>query len=410
MKGIKAILLCCLQFTILIFSCVSDGNTQNLTGSEPANSSPPLIIGLDADMSAGAVEGGVAIKRGAQLAIDEINAAGGVLGRSLSLLIKDHRGNPARGKFNISAFAKTENLVAVMGGVHTPVVLEELPLLHENKLIFLDPWAAGTPIVDNGYLPNFVFRVSVRDAEAGMVMMSHAKSMGKSKVALLLERTGWGRSNERSLSIAAEKLGISISTIVWVNWRQKSMQDEMDTIARSDAEAIMLVVNSPEGVVAMNSFLDKGLENKLGVISHWGIAGGNFVEQVGIDALNKIDLSVLQTFSFASDDQSSKKARIFERYKQNYEQSVIPESVPGAVGVAHAYDLVHLLKIAIENAGTTDSSKVRDALENIEEYQGLVKYYKPPFTPSRHDALLRDDYIMSSYDERGFLIPIGTNQ
>ena len=121
-----------------------------------AKNNVPIIVGLDADLSAGSARSGIAIQRGAEIAVAELNARGGVLGRPLQLMALDHRGNPARGADNLLQFAETENLVAVMGGLHTPVALYELKLIHQHKLIYLGPWAAGTPVVENGYNPNFV--------------------------------------------------------------------------------------------------------------------------------------------------------------------------------------------------------------------------------------------------------------
>ena len=146
----------------------------------------PIIIGLDADMSAGAAEGGLSIQRGAEIAIAEINEGGGVLGRPLQLKIKDHRGNPVRGANNIKSYAAMDNLVAVLGGVHTPVAMHELPLIHQHKIIYLGPWAAGTPVVKNGYQPNYVFRVSIRDEFAGAFLVQKALQKGYRKVALAL--------------------------------------------------------------------------------------------------------------------------------------------------------------------------------------------------------------------------------
>lgn len=386
------------------------GPTDNAAVRVAEAAKPPLIIGLDADMSAVAVEGGQAIRRGAQIAIDEINAAGGVLGKNLELMIKDHRGNPARGKRNIQQFAALPNLVAVLGGVHTPVALAEIPLIHQNQIVYLDPWAAGTPIIDNGYSPNYVFRVSIRDAEAGKVLLAHAKSRGVNNVALLLERTGWGRSNQRSMTAAAEKLGMAVSATAWVNWRQKNMIEEIQTIARSDAQAIMLVVNAPEGVVAINEILNNEVTKVLPIVSHWGIASGSFVESLGLEALNRADLTVLQTFSFLQSDANPAITRVFEAYKEKFEPSILPESVPGAAGVAHAYDLVRLLKLAIEKAQSTEPAKIRNALEKIGEYRGLVKHYVSPFTEDWHDALMAEDYIMSTYNAQGHLVPVEVNK
>ena len=106
-----------------------------------ANHQPKeLIIGLDADMSSGSAKSGEAIRRGVQLAIDQINKQGGLLERPLKLVVRDHRGNPDRGVDNIREFSEMPNLLAVVGGIHTPVALEELPLIHENKIVYLSPW------------------------------------------------------------------------------------------------------------------------------------------------------------------------------------------------------------------------------------------------------------------------------
>ena len=121
-----------------------------------------------------------------------MNAAGGVLGRQLTLRVMDHRGNPARGEDNIRTLASDTGCLAVIGGVHTPVVLAELSVLHDLKLPMLIQWAAGTPLIDNGYKPNYVFRLFVRDELAGHFMVGELRARSIERVGLLLERTGGG--------------------------------------------------------------------------------------------------------------------------------------------------------------------------------------------------------------------------
>lgn len=384
-----------LRLLILIFFALS------------AHANEPLIIALDADLSAVAAEGGIAISRGAEIAIDEINERGGVLGRPLKLQRFDHRGNPARGIANVKRIAKLDNVVAVLGGVHTPVAMQELPLLHEHKLIYLDPWAAGTPIVDNGFNPNYVFRVSVRDAEAGKVLIKAAKQHQTKRVALLLEQTAWGRSNQSSLVRAADSQGIEVATIQWFNWGQKDFRDEISQIAEQAVDAIVFVGNAPEGAQAIKALSMNNETSKLPIYSHWGLAGGAFVEKVGIDTLQKIELFVLQTFSFMQAEDESINQRLLNSYRSKYVPDIAPEAIPGAVGVAHAYDLIHIFAKAISLANSTDRAKIRDALEQVQEHRGLVKHYRPPFSPEQHDALWADDYIISQYNELGYLVPLG---
>jgi len=366
----------------------------------------PLYIGLDADMSAVAKEGGIAIQRGALIAIEEINKAGGILNRPLELVTKDHRGNPARGIANIKAFSKQPDLVAVLGGVHTPVALKELPILHENKMIYLDPWAAGTPIVKNDYKPNYVFRISVRDEQAGKVLIKHAKKLGANKVGLLLESTGWGRSNEKSMTNAAIENGVGIAAIEWFNWGQKDMTKEISSLISQGAEAILLVANAPEGVVAAKSLLELKHTKSLPIISHWGIASGTFVENIGLDNLEKLNLSVLQTYSFTKPTNPELNDKIIKIYQKMFDSNVTAESMPGAVGTAHAYDLIHILAKAIKQAKSTKTSEIRTELERLPLHKGLVKTYSPAFTEEKHDALWAEDYIISHFDSQGNLVPL----
>lgn len=75
------------------------------------------------------------------------------------------------------------------------------------------------------------------------------------------------------------------------------------------------------------------------------------------------------------------------------------------MGTAHAYDLLHLLRMAIDASGTIDRPTVRDALEKMERYEGLVRVYDPPFSPYRHDALDLSDFRLSIFDSNGTIIP-----
>ncbi len=362
-----------------------------------------LTLALDADLSAVAVEGGEAIRAGMEIAIEEINNRGGVLGRPLVLKTFDHRGNPARGERNIEKIAKLEGVLAVFGGVHTPVALAELDKIHKYNLLFMVPWAAGTSIVDNNRVPNNVFRVSIRDQEAGEVLIRHAHDRGIKRIALILERTGWGRSNQSSLTRAAGENQLNIVSTQWINWRQTDFRTEMNAIIESGAEAIILVSNAPEATVVSKTLI-ASQATSIPLISHWGITGGDFRNSLKPEELSSLDISVIQTFSFVG--QNNARARfLLEQYQKRYPQAT-SASIHAAVGIAHSYDLVHLLARATELAASTDVDKVRHALENLPPLQGAVKHYAPAFTSSLHDALLAEDYFMTTFDNNGDLVPL----
>jgi len=384
----------------------ADRTTQAAAkGTATTDMGAPIVVGLDADMSKGAAQGGEAIRRGIVIAIDEINAAGGVLGRPLKLVVRDHRGNPARGVDNINDFAEMEDLVAVVGGVHTPVALAELESLHEHEIIYLGPWAAGTPIVENGRNPNYVFRLSVRDQYAGGFLINAARERGYKRPGLLLWRTGWGRSNEKAMTDALHQLGQEPAGVQWFNSSQKDMSQEIKALIDAGADVVMLVANPVDGVMAVNSMAELPAGERLPIISHWGITGGDFHAQAA-GVIESVELTFLQTYSFFEPPFPERAAHFSEAYCAAFGGCRSTADIISPVGTAHAYDLIHLLKLAIEEVGTIDRKSVRDALERIEHYSGLVRDYAPPFTSTRHDALDASDFRLCRYDRTGAIVPV----
>lgn len=83
-----------------------------------------------------------------------------------------------------------------------------------------------------------------------------------------------------------------------------------------------------------------------------------------------------------------------------------PRAIASPVGVAHAYDLTHLLARAIDKAGSTDRAAIRTALENLGPYDGLIKNYPRPFTSTRHEALAPEDVFMAEFAADGAIVRI----
>lgn len=375
------------------------------TLARAAGDAKPVLVGIDGEFGLANSTSAQAVELGVRAAIAEINAAGGVLkGRPLQVVTKDHRSMPARGIRNIEEFAKMPDIVAVFGGRFSPVVIEELPKLKETRLLFLAVWSSADVIVDNGMEPNYIFRLSLRDSLAMPTMLKHAHARGYKSVGLLLTNTSWGRSN---LAAAQKYLqGVSSPRLVdtaWYNWREASLVDKYLKLANAGAEAIVLVANDDEAAVLVREVAALPANKRLPILSHWGITGGEFVKQAG-PALQQVDLSVVQTFSFFKADKGA-----VDRFLQaagNVSDIKAVDQIAAPVGVAHAYDMMHILAKAIDMAGSTDRTAVRAALERVPEYKGLVKHYRPPFSPNRHEALGAEQLLMARYRADGVLVPV----
>lgn len=116
-----------------------------------------------------------------------------------------------------------------------------------------------------------------------------------------------------------------------------------------------------------------------------------------------LNFVMVQTYSFIGDDRP--KARYVLAAANRLFGAADARSIPSPVGLAHAYDLTHILARAINMAGTTERTAVRQALEQVSDYHGLIKHYARPFAPGRHDALSESDVIMTHYDADGAIVP-----
>jgi branched-chain amino acid transport system substrate-binding protein len=375
-------------------------------GPSPAARSAPVLIGLDAEFGYASSTSAEAIREGIRIAIEEINAAGGVLGgRPLALVERANHSVPARSIENIREMAAMPDLVAVFCGRFSPTVLEALPTIHEARLPLLDPWGAADSIVDNGYAPNFVFRLSLKDSWAVKALLTEVRTRGLGRVGMLLLNTSWGRS---SLKAAEEQVAASARTLRivatrWFNWNDRSFLDAYQDLRRQGAQAIVLVANANEASILVKEVAALPAAERLPILSHWGVTGGELPELAG-QALRDVDLSTVQTYSFvgASDPRATRVVAAHQRLFG----SAGPRAIRAPVGVAHAYDLTHLLARALDRAGSADRAAVRDALEQLGPYQGLIRSYPRPFTSARHEALSPDDVFLARYAEDGALVRI----
>jgi len=137
------------------------------------------------------------------------------------------------------------------------------------------------------------------------------------------------------------------------------------------------------------------------IVSHWGPAGGRFSELAGASAAK---VHFIQTYSF-SGKLSPKGEAVLAALKKKYPEVKTLADVTPAVGIANAYDAMHLTALAIAKAQSLEGPKVREAFYAIDSYAGLIKTYQKPFSPENQDALSEKDYLFTHFVE-GEILPL----
>src|ERR1043166_6877012 len=362
----------------------------------------PIKVGLVAALSGGAAKTGEGIPRGRPVAVDKINAAGGILGRKLELVRRDDESNPSKGQVAARELIDQEKVAVMFGGIDSPVALAIVPIANKEKVPFFSVWAAATPITRNGANPNFIFRVSAVDVLVDKALVQYArKTFNAKNLGLALVNNPWGESNEKGLHAAADEQGVKIAGVEKFEDRDVAMVPPRPRRRAAKADALILVGNAAPGAQVMKSL--QRINWNIPIVSHWGISGGRFPELAGAWSQK---VAFVQTYSFFGKLNPTGE-KVLAALKAKYPDIKGPGDVLPPVGVANAYDAMHLVALAIKSAGSTDGDKMRQALESIDRHEGLIKTYAKPFTPDNHDALNENDYIMVRYNGDD-IVPVAT--
>jgi branched-chain amino acid transport system substrate-binding protein len=376
----------------------------------------PLRLYIDADRTI-TKAAGIAIEQGVRTALSEVDNRLGAY--PVEIVLKDHRGNTRRSKAHLEQFLEDPKALLLFSGLHSPPLLAHKQFINDNKLLVLDPWAAAGPITRARTKENWIFRLSVDDSKAGYVIADNAINKDKfTKPYLLLEETGWGKSNNRTMSQALNKLGVKPAGVSWFKWStgENEARIILRNIFNSGADVIFFVGNAPEAKTFMRAMLS--LDKTLPIRSHWGITGGDFPEMINAAMREDLDLNFIQTsFSFVNHGEEKKAQEVLSKAKKLFPEAIkTAEDISAPTGFIHAYDLTKILIAAVEQSGLSgdvkkDRENVRQALQNLQKpVSGLIKTYNKPFSPytpaapDSHEALRMSDFVMARYGENNEII------
>ena len=375
----------------------------------PVNANKSYRIYLDADFT-GTKISSISIQQGINVALAEENYR--INGYQFEIVTKDHKGSSLRSKRNLESFLADSNALLVFSGLHSPPLLAHKNFINKNHILVLNPWAAAGPITRAEDKNNWIFRLSIDDSNAGTFISKNALKEGFKKPFLLLEDTGWGRSNQNTMTKALSANHITPSGISWFNWglginHAKLLLREAKS---SGADVIFFVGNANEGKTFAKAMLALEIELQLPIRSHWGITGGDFTEVINNEAREKLDLQFIQTkFSFLTQPQSLLAQKVLSQAIAMYPEINTAKDIKAPAGFIHAYDLTKLLITAIKQSGLKgdkhhDINMIKLALEDLNTpVHGLIKLYQRPYSPytldniNAHESLDETDYAMGYY-------------
>ncbi len=343
-------------------------------------SADSLRIGLSGPFSGGSSPMGESMRNGVRLAVEEINATGGINGRAIELVERDDQANNETGAKIADELTRTK-VVATIGIVNTGVGLSSIDAYQKARIPLMIAVSTG-PALTRKYAPpaadaNFIFRVSpTLDLEARM-LADDLKQRAVSRVGLLADDTPYGDSGVAAFGAAARSAGIEVAGVQRFHIGETDMAKPLQAVRAAGAQAVVGWGIGPELAHVARSLA--AMRWKVPFLGSWTLSMRNF-----IDAAGQAGEGALMPQTFIQDTGSAAKNSFLLAYRRRFGN----EQIPSPMSAAQGYDGMHLLALALRQAGATEGNAVRLALENLgARYQGVVTSYDKPFSAQDHDAI-----------------------
>ncbi len=323
--------------------------------SQPAAT---IKVGEFASLTGKEAAFGQSSHKGTLLAVEEINAAGGVLGKKIDFIYEDNRSTPGESATIAKKLITRDNVIAVLGEVASGRSLEAAPICQANKIPMISPSSTNPKVTETG---DYIFRVCFTDPFQGKLLAEFGKrSLKAQKVAIFSDV-----SAPYSMGLAQYFREPFVAGGGQVVSEQKYTGGDKDFKAQLTA----IKAANPDAIFVPGYYTEAGLivaqARQLGItVPLFGGDGWEAPELIQI-AGSALEGTYYSThFSAENEDPKIKKFVADFRAKNNGE-------TPDAMA-ALGYDSAMVLADAIKRAGTTDGPKLRDALAATKDYAGLT--------------------------------------
>ena len=354
-----------------------------------------IKIGFNGDLSASpSAQSGQAAVLGLKTAIEDINAAGGLLGRKVVLVVRDDLSQPPKSIQNMTDLIDNEKSWPCSARpIGNALAWKHIP--NQKKVPVMGAIGSGTDITKpmRAGADNYMFRVGMVDREQVEGVIGYLKRNPKVKnVGFMIETTGYGQSALKDLEEVGAAQGVKAVAVEKFGVADTDMTSQLNKLKSAGVDTVVIWAQSTPIAHVFRS-MEKINWFPL-TLTSWAADNIAFYDTAGKTLSEKPFF--LRTIT---DNRSPAQQKLYDRVSGQM-------TSPTAFGfLAHAYDGMHLMAMAVKQAGSTDGDKLRQALENLQgTYDGAMKTYTKPFSPTGHDALLVGDYKWAHWQD-GKLVP-----
>ena len=327
-----------------------------------------------------------------EMLVEQTNAAGGINGMPVEMIIKDSGANPEKAISFAKQLIEEDQVVAVLGPTTSGETMKVKKIFEQAQTPLIS--CAAAEVIVNP-VAQYVFKTPQKDSFAAQKIFQTMKAMGISKIAVLAGNTGFGKAGREQLIKLAPEMGIQV---IEDEVYDKGSNDLSAVVAKLKANPdVQAVVNwsiVPAQAIVAKNMRQAGWDVPL-FQSH-GFGNIKYVEAAGAAAEGIIFPAGRLLVADQLPESNPQKALLMDyiaAYEGRYKEAV---STFGG----HAYDAFIIAKAAIEKAGT-DKAKIREAIENIKDLPGTGGVFS--FSAEDHNGLDIDSFEMITVKDGKFV-------
>jgi branched-chain amino acid transport system substrate-binding protein len=347
----------------------------------------PYAIGVVLDMTGRQSNLGVGCKRGMDIAVDDINKAGGVNGRQLKIVLLDGESDPAKAVLHTKRFIEVDKVSVLSGYTATSSTMAAIQTIESGKV----PLLASSPIVAEGAaVKKWIFTVTPRQKEASLPTLLDAMvKRGAKKIAYLYIDNVFGQTGLKVIEEAAKAQNVSLAVVEKYAVGSTDLGPQVTHIKTAGADGLIITGNVPDTTMAIKNARELGFTSP--IFADYAVVSPEFIQLAGKygEGIVSTSLKTLVAPELPANDPQKKVCTDFyDKYVKAYG--------PFSLYAGHSWDQIHMITDALRKIDPKlDPSKpddvikireqVRDKLEAVKGFVGQNGIFT--LSPTDHNGL-----------------------
>jgi len=359
----------------------------------PTRAAEPLKVGALLPVTGGAAFLGGPEQRTLEMAVEELNARGGLAGRPVQLIVKDTGGSPEKAVSFARQLIDEEQVFAIIGPATSGETMQVKALAEASGTLLLST-AAAEVIVNP--VARWVFKTAQKDSHAATMIFQELRRRGLTKVAVLTSNTGFGKAGKEQLERLAPEHGLQVVVSETYDKAATDLTAEVTKVKAAGAQALVNWSIEPAQAIVIKNARQLGLT--IPIFQSHGFGNIQYVKAAGAAAEGVVFPMGRVVVAEALPEKHPQKA-LLVAYKRAYEARY-KEDVSGFGG--YAYDALLILGQAVKAAGGTDREKVRAAVEGLKGLTGVSGTFN--LSAADHNGLGLDSFELLTVKDGKFAI------